>query len=84
MSELKSNTDEKQPAAFQRTNYLIMAVGYLLVVAGFLLMTGPGTTHTHFEPAIFNIRRIGIAPVICVTGFMVLLAGIVYKSRARH
>lgn len=82
MKYMEEKKAGKQLAAFQKKNYLVMAVGYVLVLVGFLLMMGPGSTDIHFEPDIFSVRRIGVAPVICFTGFMVVLVGIVYQPKA--
>ena len=51
-------------------NYLLLAVGMIIVVIGFLLMTGPASTETAFEPDIFSARRVKVAPVVCLFGFV--------------
>lgn len=53
-----------------------MAAGYALILAGFLLMSGPGSTDTAFCPDIFSVRRTGLAPVTVLSGFVLIAVGI--------
>ena len=48
----------KQKFAFDKTNFILLAVGMAVVILGFILMTGPVSTPTLFEPDIFSVRRI--------------------------
>ena len=57
--------NNKQTFAFSKTNFILIAIGMLVVITGFFLMGGPVCTETHFEPDIFSARRIKIAPAIC-------------------
>ena len=59
---------DKRDFAFDKMNYLLLAVGMIIVVIGFLLMTGPASTETAFEPDIFSARRVKVAPVVCLFG----------------
>ena len=54
----------KQKFAFDKTNFIMLAVAMAVVIIGFILMTGPVSTPTHFEPDIFSARRIKVAPVV--------------------
>ena len=51
-------------------NYLLMLVGVVLIVLGFVLMSG-GTVATpeEFSYDIFSWRRITLAPILVVAGF---------------
>lgn len=42
----------KQKFAFDKTNFILLAVAMAVVIIGFILMTGPVSTPTHFEPDI--------------------------------
>ena len=44
----------KQKFAFDKTNFILLAVAMAVVIIGFILMTGPVSTPTHFEPDIFS------------------------------
>ena len=71
----------KRNFPFDKMNYLLLAVGFIIIVIGFLLMTGPGSTETHFEPDIFSFRRIKLAPTICFFGFMFIIYAIMRKPK---
>ena len=47
-------------------------------------MIGPGTTaETGFNPDIFSARRIKIAPMVCLAGFLLVIVGILYPSNSK-
>lgn len=71
----------KSNSVFNKTNFLLVGIGTVLVILGFCLMAGPSTTLDHFEPDIFSVRRIRIAPVISLIGFIVMLVGVIYKKK---
>lgn len=68
--------------ALGKTNLIICGIAVLLIIVGFVLMTGPGTTlENGFEPDIFSARRIKVAPIVCLAGFVLMIAGILYPSK---
>ncbi|MBR6538393.1 MAG: DUF3098 domain-containing protein [Bacteroides sp.] len=71
----------KNKFAFDKVNYILLAVGMLIVIIGFLLMTGPSTTPNHFEPDIFSARRIKVAPVVCLIGFVSIIYAVMRKPK---
>ena len=72
---------DKQKFAFDKINFILLGVGMLIIILGFLLMTGSGSTEGYFEPDIFSARRIKVAPVICLFGFVFMIYGILKKSK---
>lgn len=72
---------DKKKFAFDKTNFILLAVGMAIIIIGFLLMTGPGSTEGYFEPDIFSVRRIKVAPVISLFGFIFMIYGIVRKPK---
>ncbi|MBR2367872.1 MAG: DUF3098 domain-containing protein [Alistipes sp.] len=59
---------ERMP--FSRKNYLLMLVGVVIIVVGFVLMSGGGEhTVTDFDESIFSFRRITLAPIVVIAGF---------------
>ncbi len=72
---------DKKRFAFEKSNYILLLIGVAIIVIGFLLMTGPGSTMTHFEPDIFSFRRIKLAPAVCFFGFIFVIYAIIHKSR---
>ncbi len=67
--------------AFDKTNFILLAIGMAIVVIGFLLMVGPNSTDTAFEPDIFSVRRTKVAPVICLFGFVSMIYAVVRKPK---
>ena len=66
--------------ALGKTNLIICSIAVLLIIAGLLLMTGPSTSESGFEPDIFSMRRIRVAPVVALSGFVLMIVGILYPS----
>ena len=65
--------NKKQPMPLTKKNYLYMLVGVLIIVLGFVLMSGGGEhTVTEFDESIFSFRRITLAPVVVIAGFVVV------------
>ena len=48
---------DKQKFAFDKVNFILLAIGMAIVIIGFLLMTGPTSSETSFEPDIFSVRQ---------------------------
>ena len=74
---------DKKKFAFDKTNFILLAVGVSIVILGFILMTGPGSTETTFEPDIFSVRRIKVAPVVCFFGFIFMIYAILRKPKLK-
>lgn len=69
----------KKKFALDKTNFILIAIGIVIIIAGLLLMSGPSSTETHFEPDIFSTRRIVVAPIVCFVGFVFMIFAIMYK-----
>ncbi len=67
--------------AFDRTNYILLAVGAILVIAGFLLMSGSGSTESAYDPDIFSVRRIKVAPMVCLAGFVSMIYAVARRPK---
>jgi hypothetical protein len=52
-----------------------------IIIIGFLLMTGPNCTNEYFEPDIFSVRRVKVAPVVTLIGFLTIIVAILYKPK---
>ncbi|MBQ2434846.1 MAG: DUF3098 domain-containing protein [Bacteroidaceae bacterium] len=71
----------KQKLALSKVNFILIAIGAVIIIAGLLLMTGPSSTETHFEPDIFSTRRIVVAPIVCFVGFIFMIFAIMYRQK---
>ncbi|HRG38563.1 MAG TPA: DUF3098 domain-containing protein [Bacteroidia bacterium] len=69
--------------AFGKENYRIFIVGVVVVVIGYLLMIGGGAENPNefHEDEIFSFRRITLAPIVILAGFVTVLVGIMKKSK---
>ena len=57
---------------FEKKNYLIMAIGLIVIALGFITMSGGGSDNPAvFDPSIFNFRRIHLAPALVLLGFAI-------------
>ena len=72
---------DKKKFAFDKTNFILLGVGMAIIIIGFLLMTGPGSTEGYFEPDIFSARRIKVAPVISLFGFIFMIYDVRISSK---
>ena len=75
---------DKRNLAFTRINYILLVVGMAIVVLGFLLMSGSGSTDTAYNPDIFSARRIKVAPVVCLIGFVSMIFAVMYKPKGKE
>ena len=67
--------------AFTKKNYILLAFGMVIIIAGMILMSGSGSTEEAFNPDIFSVRRIKVAPAVCFAGFVFIIYGIMAKSK---
>ena len=51
----------------------------LVVILGFILMSGAGSDESVFTNDIFSVRRIKVAPVVCFIGFISIIYAIIRK-----
>ena len=72
---------DKRNFAFDKTNFILLAIGMAVVIVGFLLMAGPASTDTAYEPDIFSVRRIKVAPVVCLLGFVSMIYAVIRKPK---
>lgn len=57
----------------------IFVVACVLIILGYILMSGPGSMESSFNPDIFSPRRIVVAPVLCLAGYLLIIVGILKR-----
>ncbi len=72
---------DKKNFAFDRTNYILLAIGMAIVILGFILMSGSGSTESNYDPDIFSARRIKLAPAVCLVGFVSMIYAVIRKPK---
>jgi hypothetical protein len=69
--------------ALGKENYILLAIGFGIIILGFLLMIGGGSN----DPKIFNgeelfsFRRIVLAPIVVLFGFLFEIWAIMKKPK---
>lgn len=69
--------------ALGKTNYVLIAVAFVVIVLGLVLMAGSGSTPEHYNPDIFSWRRIVFAPTVSFLGFVFMVFAIMYKGKRK-
>jgi len=78
----KKDNREKLNFALGRENYKLLAIGFAIIVAGFLLMLGGRTENpAEFSNDIFSFRRITLAPIVVLAGFVFEIWAIMKKPK---
>jgi hypothetical protein len=72
---------DKKNFAFGKINFILLAVSMVVVIIGFLLMSGGGSNETTYDPSIFDARHIKVAPLVCFIGFVSMIYAIIRKPK---
>jgi len=78
----KNNSNEKKNFALGTENYKLLAIGFVIIVIGFLLMIGgKSESADKFSENIFSFRRITLAPIVILAGFIFEIWAIMKKPK---
>ena len=72
---------DKKNLAFDKVNFILLAIGMAVVILGFILMSGSGSTEQACNPEVFSTMRIKVAPVVCFVGFVSIIYAIIRKPK---
>ncbi len=75
---------KKRDYAFDKVNFILIAVGMLVVIIGFILMGGASSSESAYNPEIFSWRRIKLAPLLCFVGFVSMIYGVMHKPKSNE
>lgn len=76
----KKENEQKFQFALGKQNYILMAVGFLIILVGFLLMMGGKSENPEvFNGEVYSFRRITLAPVVVLFGFLFEIYAIMKK-----
>jgi hypothetical protein len=71
----------KKKLLFGKRNYKFMLIGILFIAVGFILMSGGGSDDPNiFNEEIYSFRRIRLAPMLIIIGFIIEVYAILTKS----
>ena len=69
--------------ALRKENLKLLLIGLGIIVLGFILMTGgKASSPAVFNPEIFSFRRITLAPMVILFGFVFEIYAIMKKPKA--
>ncbi len=74
--------EDNRRFTLSKANLLLISIGFLIIVSGFLLMVG-SATEVDFNPDIFSTRRTVVGPMISFFGFLFMVFAIMYHPKKR-
>lgn len=71
------------PFIFDKTNYFIMIAGVVVILAGFVLMSGGATSDPNVFPKeeLYSFQRITLAPIVIMLGFGIEIFAILKRPK---
>ncbi len=70
--------------ALGKQNYILLAIGFAIIIFGFVLMVGGGSDDPNvFDESIYSFRRITLAPMIVLAGFIFEIYAIMKKPQEK-
>ena len=74
--------DNQKVMPFGKMNYILVLIGIALIALGFILMIGGGSSDPDvFNEQMFNFRRLTLAPILVLAGFVVEIVAIFGKGK---
>jgi hypothetical protein len=69
------------PILYDKNNYILMGIGVVFIIIGFALMAGGKNPDPNVFDAeeIYSFRRITLAPILIILGFIVELFAVLKK-----
>ena len=78
---MSENQNKTQVFAFDRINFILLAIGMAIVIVGFILRSGSGSDAEQFNAAIFDARHIKVAPLVCLAGYLFIIYAIIRRPK---
>ncbi|MGV8828510.1 MAG: DUF3098 domain-containing protein [Breznakibacter sp.] len=77
---IKKENEPRFQFALSKENYILLASGFVIILVGFLLMMGGRSEDPNvFNKEIFSFRRITLAPLVVLFGFIFEIYAIMKK-----
>lgn len=84
MQKKESGAKGKVGFPIPAENYKMILVGLVIIIVGFILMSGGGTEDpTQFSYDIFSFRRITLAPIVVLAGFAFIFWAIMRNPKPK-
>jgi hypothetical protein len=81
-NETVNNVRGNRPPLFRKMNYILMGAGALLLLIGYICLSGGDVPDDVFDGEIFNTRRIVVAPILIFLGLMTEIVAIMWHPKA--
>jgi len=82
MAKRTKETKDTAGFALGKENYKLLAIGFAIIILGFILMAGGGSHDPNvFSEDIFSFRRITLAPILLFIGFVFEIYAIMKKPK---
>ncbi|NLN99726.1 MAG: DUF3098 domain-containing protein [Bacteroidales bacterium] len=76
------NMENNTKMAITRKGLWLIVTGVLVMVAGFILMIGGGSKDPQvFNEAMFNFRRLTLAPLVILCGIVIIVVAIMKRPK---
>jgi hypothetical protein len=62
-------------------NYSLILIAVSLIISGYLLMTGSSNDGDNFNQNIFSFRRITLAPIVLLAGYVLMIPAILWNRK---
>jgi len=67
---------------FNKRRYIILFLSIFIIAIGFIIMSGGDSSDPNiFNDEIYNFRRIRLAPLIVLSGFILCIFSILYEDK---
>lgn len=82
----KTEVKPKADFALGKENYYLLIIGFIIIIIGFLLMAGGKSENPNVfnKDEIFSFRRITLAPMIVLFGFIFEIYAIMKKPKPQE
>ncbi|MBQ9435921.1 MAG: DUF3098 domain-containing protein [Bacteroidales bacterium] len=78
------NKNSKQPPLFRKVNYILMVIGVVILAIGYICLRGGGAeSPNEFSEAIFDTRRLVVAPILMLSGLVIEIFAIMWHPRKK-
>jgi multisubunit Na+/H+ antiporter MnhB subunit len=81
MDKKLDKIDKYRDFALGKQNLILIGIGLIVIIIGFILMVGEPSGENVFNPEIFNFRRTVLSSGISLFGFLFVIYGILMKTK---
>lgn len=83
VTAVKQQRVKHEDFTFGRQSYILLVTGLVLIALGFILMAGGGSDDPNvFSEGIFSFRRMTLAPILILAGYVIEIFAIMKRPSA--